>query len=429
MLLVGSALALTGAVANELARAGSWKTGWMLGLASILVWLALQRADAARWRTWLPISLGVALCPLACALDPVRALEVAAVPLVPIVIAVLFLEAFDVVAAVSVGGGVSSVAFFGAIGWPAEQVVTLSVFLAAAWGIVLFASSSAQRLRALERQLEAKQDQALKLSETRRAQAERLAVVGRLASGVAHEINNPLAFVKANVGELKRSFVLGEDPISKEELAELLDDTMQGVERICQIVADLKGFAREDSGSLEAVDLYSVVNGTTRLAAVRLPRDVKVELEVSSLLPRVRANQRKLAQVFLNLLVNAADALEGTPARPVIAIRAKPVGQQMRITVTDNGPGIPADVLPRLFEPFFTTKEPGKGTGLGLALSREYVESFGGSLSVQNVEPRGAEFTILLPLTANTGETPRPGSLDLGPQREALLRRHRRRAG
>jgi len=134
--------------------------------------------------------------------------------------------------------------------------------------------------------------------------------------------------------------------------------------------------------------------------------------------------------VMLNLLVNAGEALEEVRTlKPEVTIRAIPEGNSMRVTVTDNGPGIPPLVMQRLFEPFFTTKPPGKGTGLGLALSREYVEAFGGTLSVANVEPHGAQFSIVMRVTAATGETPLPGSLDLGPQREALLNRHRRRTG
>jgi C4-dicarboxylate-specific signal transduction histidine kinase len=156
---------------------------------------------------------------------------------------------------------------------------------------------------------------------------------------------------------------------------------------------------------------------------------MKVNLLIPAGLPPVRAHQRKLAQVMLNLLVNAGEALEELRTlKPEVTIQAIREGESMRVTVTDNGPGIPAAVMPRMFEPFFTTKPPGKGTGLGLALSREYVEAFGGTLSVSNVQPHGAQFSIVMRVTSMTGETPLPGSLDLGPQRQALLDRHRRKA-
>jgi C4-dicarboxylate-specific signal transduction histidine kinase len=129
---------------------------------------------------------------------------------------------------------------------------------------------------------------------------------------------------------------------------------------------------------------------------------------------------------MLNLLVNAGEALEELRSlKPEVTIQAIREGEQMRVTVTDNGPGIPLPVMPRMFEPFFTTKLPGKGTGLGLALSREYVESFGGTLAVNNVLPHGAQFTLMMKLTPMTGETPLPDSLDLGPQRQTLLDHHR----
>ncbi len=430
-LLIGATLTVPAAFAAYLSTGhGLWKAIWLVGLGAALVWVSGQPADARRWRLIVPPTLGVAFGPLACALEPVGPVQLATVVLIPIVIAVLFIDAFDVVLWTSAVGWLSTVLFFVHEGWSATHVVAVAVFTGGVSVVIGLAAAGARKLRELDRESESAHSQALRLSESRRAQAERLAIVGRLASGVAHEINNPLAFVKANVGELRRSLLLGGDPLPPDELKEILDDTTQGIDRICQIVADLKGFAREDSGVTEPVDLRDVVTGAVRLATVRLPRDMKVNIEVPGALPPVRANQRKLAQVMLNLLVNAGEALEEVRTlKPEVTIRAIPEGNSMRVTVTDNGPGIPPLVMQRLFEPFFTTKPPGKGTGLGLALSREYVEAFGGTLSVANVEPHGAQFSIVMRVTAATGETPLPGSLDLGPQREALLNRHRRRTG
>ena len=178
---------------------------------------------------------------------------------------------------------------------------------------------------------------------------------------------------------------------------------------------------------VEPVDVLDTVTGAVRLAMVRLPRDVKVSIEVPRGLPPARASQRKLSQVLLNLLVNAGEALEEMNVlKPSVVIRAVTEGDNLLLTITDNGPGIPPGVMARLFEPFFTTKPPGKGTGLGLALSREYVEAFGGTLAAQNVDPRGAQFCITMKATSMSGETPLPGSLSLGPERALLLARHRR---
>ena len=398
----------------------------MLGFSAVTVLLAFQSPTVARWRFIVPAVVGVVLGPLAFTLQGVGPVELATISLVPLVVAILFVDSFDVVVAVSAAGWLANTVFFSTLGWPVGQVASVAVLNAGVSVVMVAAAAGAKKLRQLDRESESAHSQALRLSESRRAQAERLAIVGRLASGVAHEINNPLAFVKANVGELRRAFLLGDDPLSPADLKEILDDTSQGIERMCQIVADLKGFAREDSGVLEPVDLRDVVTGAVRLATVRLPRDMKVNLEIADGLSPVRANQRKLAQVLLNLLVNAGEALEEFHTlKPTVTIRAEVEGKNLKLFITDNGPGIAPEVMQRLFEPFFTTKPPGKGTGLGLALSREYVEGFGGTLSFANVEPRGAQFCITMRQTT-AGETPLPGSLSLGPEREALLARHRR---
>ncbi len=428
-LLIGAGLTVPVALMNSFGTDSGnlGKTAWMLGFAGVTAWLAQQRSTAARWKLIVPAVAGVILGPAASALQSVGPVELATVCLIPVVVAVLFMDAFDVVVAVTAAGWLANTVFFASLGWPVSQVLTVALFTGGVGVVMVLSAAGARRLRELDRESASQHSQALRLSESRRAQAERLAIVGRLASGVAHEINNPLAFVKANVGALRGTFLHGDEPLSPGELKEILDDTFQGIDRICQIVADLKGFSREDSGLVEPVELHDVVTGAVRLATVRLPRDMKVIIEVPPALPPVRANQRKLAQVMLNLLVNAGEALEEVRTlKPVVTIRAVPEGDKMVLTVTDNGPGIPPEVMQRLFEPFFTTKPPGKGTGLGLALSREYVEGFGGTLSVQNVEPRGAQFSITMRVTAATGETPVPGSLDLGPQRAMLIARHRR---
>jgi signal transduction histidine kinase len=429
MLLMGAALSVPATVLKQLGSEGGWwKVAWVVGFVLVVLWIAAKRSSPQRWKVIVPAVVGVALAPLSCAMEQVGLVDVATLFLVPIVLAVLFMDAFDVVVAVSVVGWVANSLFFAWLGWPPDDVASASGLFGGVLAAVVMAAAGARKLRELDRETETQHSQALRLSESRRAQAERLAIVGRLASGVAHEINNPLAFVKANVGALRRSLLQGDDPLSEDELEEILGDTTQGIDRICQIVADLKGFSREDSGVVEPVDVLEAVTGAVRLATVRLPRDVKVTIEVPNGLPPVRASQRKLAQVLLNLLVNAGEALEEMRVlKPTVLIRAVPEGDNLLLSITDNGPGIPPDVMARLFEPFFTTKPPGKGTGLGLALSREYVEAFGGTLSAHNVEPRGAQFCITVKATAITGETPAPGSLNLGPERALLVARHRRR--
>jgi signal transduction histidine kinase len=253
-----------------------------------------------------------------------------------------------------------------------------------------------ERVEALQRLAESERLRAQ--AERNRAEMERLVVVGKLAAGVAHEVNNPLAYVKSNLGYLEEE--LREPVPDVEEMRRVLAETQQGVLRIQQIVTDLRRFSRDTS--VEAEESCSVQEALVearRLASVRLRSLGEVVEEVAPALPRVRVSQRHLVQVLVNLLLNAADALEAAePRRPArIVLRARPAEQGVRLEVEDNGPGIPEAVLPRLFEPFFTTKPPGKGTGLGLALCREYLARVGGTLAAENRPEGGARFTLHLP--------------------------------
>ena len=257
-------------------------------------------------------------------------------------------------------------------------------------------SVHAERLQALERLAESERLRGE--AERERAEVERFVLVGQLAAGVAHEVNNPLAYVKSNLSFLQHEARGGGSTLAREELQELLGETQQGVLRIQQIVEDLRGFARAGTSLDEQGTLPDALAEATRLASVRLGRGGEVALELAPGLPGVRLGQRHMVQVLLNLLLNAADAVESArPARPTrIQVRAWRVDRGVRVQVEDNGPGIPEDVLPRLFEPFFTTKSPGRGTGLGLALCREYVVRVGGTLQAEN-HPGGARFVLVLP--------------------------------
>jgi C4-dicarboxylate-specific signal transduction histidine kinase len=236
----------------------------------------------------------------------------------------------------------------------------------------------------------------LAVAESHRMQSEKLATVGRLAASVMHEINNPLAFVCSNL-EFLRTEVLAQ-PLPEEargELREVFDETRTGVERIRQIVSDLKGFSRMDAEEPSECALADVVSDAARLAAVRLKTVAKLKVEVPPELPEVFATRRKLAQVILNLLVNAGDALEEAKVQGgEVRVRGLAGEGSVVLLVEDNGPGIPAEAMPRLFEAFYTTKGPEKGTGLGLSISRELVERFGGTLSAENRPEGGARLKL-----------------------------------
>jgi signal transduction histidine kinase len=260
-----------------------------------------------------------------------------------------------------------------------------------------------RRLRRAQERAEGDQravQEALEESNARALQAERLAQVGRLAAGVAHEVKNPLAYVQANLRFLLEEWRQPASGTNDTEYTEALQETMQGVERIHQIVKDLTALSRAEE-TVEGVgrcELVPVVDASVRLASVRLKSLVRLAVEVP---PEAvaRAEPRRLGQVLLNLLLNAADAIEDARVQDGrVAVRAEVVGERVRVMVEDNGPGIAAENLPRLFTTFFTTKEPGKGTGLGLALSRQYVESFGGTLRAENRPEGGARFIVELPV-------------------------------
>ena len=275
----------------------------------------------------------------------------------------------------------------------------------------VFQSEQAVRLeRARRESLEA-----LAQSEHRRAQSEKLATVGRLASGVAHEINNPLAYVDANV-DFVREELLSSRELDREQLADVLGETRMGLQHIRQIVADLKGFAHMDAQEPAACALGDVVADALKLGSVRLRHVALLRVDVPADLPEIVIVRQRLVQVVLNLLVNAGDALEAhRDGSAELFVTGRVEAGRVVLLVEDNGPGFPPEVLPRLFEAFFTTKGVDKGTGLGLTLSRELVRQFGGALTADNRPQGGARLRIeltALPRSAAAGS----GS---GPRTEA----------
>jgi C4-dicarboxylate-specific signal transduction histidine kinase len=224
--------------------------------------------------------------------------------------------------------------------------------------------------------------------------SEKLATVGRLAAGVAHEVGNPLGAV-CGYAELARSRLHGGG--STAEVADFLARIAAEAQRIDRIVRDLLDFARPADLRLEAVALAPVVEGAIRLAAMQpRARDVSVEVRIADDVPPVRADERRLAQVFLNLLLNASDAMDGGG---LVRLAARRDGTAVVVVeVVDGGPGFPSEHLSRVFEPFFSTKAPGRGTGLGLAVCHGIVSSFGGEIAAGNAVAGGAVITLRLPV-------------------------------
>ncbi|MFL5356512.1 sensor histidine kinase [Archangium sp.] len=240
--------------------------------------------------------------------------------------------------------------------------------------------------------------EALALSEHRRAQSEKLAIVGRLAAGVAHEINNPIAYVGSNV-DFVRNELTAPREVDREELAEVLAETRVGIQHIRQVVSDLRGFARMDAHEPTPCSLADVVADAMKLASLRLKHVALRRVEVPTELPEIFVVRQRLVQVVLNLLVNAGDVLEAHRAEGgEVRVTGRCEQERVVLLVEDNGPGFAPHVLPRLFEAFFTTKGPDKGTGLGLTLSRELVEQFGGTLTASNRPEGGARLRIEFPV-------------------------------
>jgi C4-dicarboxylate-specific signal transduction histidine kinase len=219
---------------------------------------------------------------------------------------------------------------------------------------------------------------------------EKLATVGRLAAGVAHEVGNPLGAI-AGYAEVAR------DRLRRGAAGEA-DDFLARIgaeaRRIDTIVHDLLDFARPAEPALAPVAVRAAVEAAVRLARPQPRfRGVEVALDLPAALPPALADARRLEQVLLNLLLNAGDAMGGA-GRLEIGARAE--AGVVEIAVADRGPGIPAGDLPRIFDPFFTTKPPGAGTGLGLSICHRLVESFGGSIEAANREGGGAVLRVRL---------------------------------
>jgi PAS domain S-box-containing protein len=221
---------------------------------------------------------------------------------------------------------------------------------------------------------------------------ERLASIGRLAAGVAHEINNPAAFVTVNLGVLRDRYAAG--TARTQDVLAILDDSINGMDRIRDIVRDLKGLARDRS--IDVVDLGVVAQSALRMAAHETRGRGRVNrVAEEGALARVRG--ARITQVVLNLVLNAAQALPPGRAENRISVRTRRAGDRVLLEVADNGPGIDQATAPRIFEPFFTTREAAGGTGLGLWLARSIVDEEGGTLTFHEEPGGGACFVVDLP--------------------------------
>ncbi len=270
-----------------------------------------------------------------------------------------------------------------------------------------------------------------KRMETMLIQAEKMASIGQLAAGIAHEINNPIGFIDSNLNTLNRygkklteyihqvhdllktavedddcdpeEFINEFNQLSQnikldhilENLKDAIAESLDGTARVKKIVSDLKDFSRTDKTEFESADINNVLEKTLSLVWNELKYKAEVVKEFGSL-PQIECNPGRLTQVFVNLLVNAVQAIE---QHGVIKIKTFQVRNSIKVQISDTGKGIPEDQLGKIFDAFFTTKEPGKGTGLGLSISYNIISEHRGIIAVESKKGVGTTFTVTLPLT------------------------------
>ena len=255
---------------------------------------------------------------------------------------------------------------------------------------------------------------ARKKLEVQLLRADRLAAVGTLAAGVAHEINNPLAYIAGNVGYVREQLARMREPFAAaveaggpaaarrravDEVCDALSEAYEGAGRIRQIVRDLKLFARGDDGGSGPSDVHRVLESSINMANNEIRHRALLVRDYRPV-PPVEGSDSRLGQVFLNLLINAAHAIkEGSVSTNEIRVGTDVDGEgRVVVTVQDSGAGMPAEVMSRIFDPFFTTKPVGIGTGLGLSICHGIITDLGGEISVDSAPARGTVFTVVLPV-------------------------------
>jgi len=239
------------------------------------------------------------------------------------------------------------------------------------------------------------------LDKLTRAQAqlvrsEKLASIGQLVAGIAHEINNPVNAIVNTVGPLEEAVQsLDRDPEAAKDVAEMVKVVQRGAQRTKAIVSALHNYSRTDDESVVDFDIDRSIDDSLELLRHLLKQNVTVVKNYSNA-GRVRGHAGQINQVFMNLLTNAAQALAGRD-KATITIATSGDDHDVTVKISDNGPGIPAEVLPRIWDPFFTTKDVGEGTGLGLSIVHELVERHGGTIDCQTKLGEGTTFTVRLP--------------------------------
>ena len=273
----------------------------------------------------------------------------------------------------------------------------------------------------------------LERTHARLFQQEKLASLGQLAAGVAHEINNPLAFITSNLGSLQKhmdrllNFMeiqskaidsasncaeekrrailqqLREDERSLKieyvitDIGKLISESLDGATRVKRIVQELKSFCRADDNELKLADINTGLESALNIVWNELKYKATVKKEFGQI-PLTKCNPGRLSQVFMNILINAVQAID---TQGVIIIKSWHADRNIYVSICDTGCGIPEETLSRIYEPFFTTKEVGKGTGLGLSIAYDIVKAHNGDITVQSERGKGTTFTVKMPVIEN----------------------------
>lgn len=289
-------------------------------------------------------------------------------------------------------------------------------------------SISESRYRELAENLEKKvqeRTEELRRAHARMLQQEKMAAIGQLAAGVAHEINNPLGFISSNINTFSKYVSRLKDMVAfykaslddsrvpesvrkssrqkweelkldfiSSDIEELIKQSLEGTERVKKIVSDLKGFSHIDEGTEAVIDINTEIDRTLNVLTHEIPEGTEIIKDYNPL-PGFKCNPALVCQVFLNIILNAIQARKLTLKLFISTGYNK---SRIVIRFSDNGRGIPEEIRSRIFEPFYTTKDVGKGTGMGLTAAYETITAYGGTIEVESRPEEGATFTITLPV-------------------------------
>ena len=239
----------------------------------------------------------------------------------------------------------------------------------------------------------------LKQTQTQLIHSEKMSSLGQLVAGIAHELNNPIGYIYANMNELKEAVtrLKQSGEINQDEVDSIITDSMEGSRRVKEIVESLRKFSRLDEETSRPIDIHEGLESTLQLMRKEFSDRINI-VESFGDIPLVTCQGGQINQVFMNILINAAQSIEN---KGVITITTSADDKSVFIKIQDSGQGIEEEKLAHIFDPFYTTKPIGQGTGLGLSISYGIITKHKGTLVVKSQEGKGSTFTISLPRDGN----------------------------